>query len=162
MAATYTTLERESISLAGLTREERRFLGRLIRGFKENISYLDFENTYMEPSSPVFSQAKRLGRPVEESSLYQVCDDLGKRLGIKQGFLVREEVVERYAKQGAPVKEFTSGEVARLARCTGEAVRKAIRTGRLRARRVGRFSLIAEADAMAFAAARKKDEDRNP
>lgn len=162
MGKNYTTLERRTIALGGFTTQERRFLGELTRRLKNTVSYLDFENLYLEPDSQIFKQSKRLCRPVEETPLYQVCDDLGKRLGIRQGFLVREEVVERYAAGNAETKEFTTGEVARLAGCTDEAVRKAIRTGRLRARRVGRFSLIREEDATAFVNVRKKEGGRSP
>lgn len=161
MAGTYTTLEKRTVSLSPLTRSERRFLGELTKRFKENVSFLDFETSYMDPASPVFAQAQRLRREVRETPLFVVCDDLGKRLGIRQGFLVKEEVVELYAG-GAPEREFTTGEVAKLAACTHEAVRKAIRTGRLRARRVGPFSLIREADARAFAVGRGKQGGRTP
>lgn len=161
MNTTYLTLERKRIPLAGLNATEKRFLGRLSRHFKENAGYLDFENAYTDPESPVYRHAKRLGRFIKDTPLYQVCDDLSKRLGIRQGYLVREEVVALYAKH-VSIKELTSGEVAKLAGCTDEAVRKAIRTQRLRARRVGRYSLIAEEDALAFAAARKSKKGRSP
>jgi len=156
MRATYTTLELRTVPLNGLTTQERRFLGTLAREYKRDVSYLDFENLYMDPSSQVFSHARRMRRPVRETPLFEVCDDLGKRLGIRQGFLVREEVVARDAAGNVEVKEFTTGETAGIAGCTDEAVRKAIRTGRLRARRIGRFSLIREDDALAFSKARKK------
>jgi hypothetical protein len=161
MAGTYTTLEKKTVSLSPMTRSERRFLGELTRRFKENVSFLDFETSYMDPSSAVFAQAERLRREVRETPLFAVCDDLGKRLGIRQGFLAKEEVVESYAGRD-PEREFTTGDVARLASCTHEAVRKAIRTGRLRARRVGHFSLVREADARAFAVARESKKGRNP
>lgn len=161
MPGTYTTLEKRTVSLSALTRSERQFLGALARRFKENVSFLDFENSYMDPSSPVFAQAERLRREVRETPLFAVCNDLGKRLGIRQGFLVKEEVVEPYGGRD-PEREFTTGEVAGLAGCTHEAIRKAIRSGRLRARRVGRFSLIREPDARAFAAARESKKGRSP
>jgi excisionase family DNA binding protein len=161
MTGIYTTLEKRTVSLSPLTRSEFRFLGELTRRFKENVSFLEFETSYMDPSSPVFAQAERLGREVRETPLFVVCDDLGKRLGIRQGFLVKDEVVELYAGRD-PEREFTTGEAARVAGCTHEAVRKAIRSGRLRARRVGRFSLIRETDARAFAAGRGKQGGRTP
>lgn len=155
MKNSYTTLEESKVSLDKLTVSEREFLGELAQRQKSGVSYLDFENLYMDPASPIFAQSKRLSKPVSETPLFQVCADMAKRLGIQQGFLIREEVVQRYASNADERKELTTGEVARLADCTDEAVRKAIRTGRLRARRVARFSLISESDALAFVRSRE-------
>lgn len=156
MGGSYVTLEGAQIPLGRLTAEERRFLGHMYSRFKRGGSYLDFENLYMDPESVVFRHAKRLGRPVAETPLYHVCDDLARRLGIRQGFLVKEEVVRFNAEPaGGERREMTTGEVAKLAGCTHEAVRKAIRTGRLRGRRVGHLSLIWEKDAEAFAETRR-------
>lgn len=155
MSPTYTTLERDLVSLAGLTQEERRFLGNLAQQAKAGVSFLDFENLYSDADSAAWTNARRLGVSMQDAPVYKICQDMAKRLGIRQGFLVREEVVARYAAK-SPVEELTTGEAARLAGCTDEAVRKAIRTGRLRARRVGRFSLVREEDARAFASGRKQ------
>lgn len=156
MKSIYTSLEDAKVSLAKLTAEERRFLGALSQQAAGGVSYLDFENLYADPSSPVFVHAKRLGRPVRETPLFQVCADMAKRLGIQQGYLVREEVIAQGqdASRGE-TRELTTGDVAKIAACTGEAVRKAIRSGRLRARRVGRLSLVSEADALAFVRVRE-------
>ncbi|MFH1724766.1 MAG: excisionase family DNA-binding protein [Elusimicrobiota bacterium] len=155
----YTTLEGKQLPLAKLTAEERRFLGRLSKRVKEGVSYLDFENLYLEPSAPLYARAKRLGKPVDETTLYRVCEDMGKRLGIGQGYLLRGEVVESDDPEGGENLEMTTGQVAEMAGCTREGVRKAIRTGRLRARRLGRLSLIREEDAKAFAEVRGKTTD---
>lgn len=149
----YTTLAGTTFSLSRLNAEDKRFLAERYAKYKEGISYLAFENLYDEPNSQIFRHAKRLGKPVEQTPLYQVCDDLAKRLGIRQGYLVESEVVP--GRQSEERKELTTGEVARLASCSEEAVRKAIRTARLRARRVGKFSLIWDKDAEAFALSRK-------
>lgn len=150
----YTTLEGKQLSLAKLTAEERRFLGRLSKRVKEGVSFLDFENLYLEPSAPLHSRARQLGKPLSETTLYQVCEDMGKRLGIGQGYLVRGEVVASDVSEAGKNLEMTTGQVAEMAGCTSEGVRKAIRTGRLRARRLGRLSLIREEDAKAFAETR--------
>jgi len=150
------TIEGRQVPLGRLNAEERRFLGELYSRYKRGDSYLNFENLYMSPDSLIFRHAKRLGRPVAETPLYRVCDDLARRLGVRQGFLVKEEVVRLdTATPGGERRELTTGEVAKLAGCTHEAVRKAIRTGRLRGRRVGRLSLIWDKDAEAFAESRQ-------
>lgn len=156
MKSIYTTLEDVKVPLAKLTVEERRFLGALSQQAAAGVSYLDFENLYMDPASLVFAHARRLGRPVRETPLFQVSADMAKRLGIQQGYLVREEVVaQRQDASRGETRELTTGDVAKMAACTGEAIRKAIRSGRLRARRVGRLSLVSEADALAFVRVRE-------
>lgn len=147
------SLEGKRIPMGALTAEERRFLGEMHGLIRSGISFLDFDNKYMDPDSIVFRHAKRLKSPVEESPLYRICDDLGRRLAIRQGYMVKEDVVG--PAYGEERKELTTGDVAKLADCTHEGVRKAIRTGRLRARRVGRLSLIWEEDAKAFAEQRR-------
>jgi len=79
VGGSYVTLEGMRIPLGRLTAEERRFLGHMVGQFKRGGSYLNFENLYMDPESVVFRHAKRLGRAVEETSLYHVCDDLARR-----------------------------------------------------------------------------------
>ncbi|MFH2203564.1 MAG: excisionase family DNA-binding protein [Elusimicrobiota bacterium] len=151
----YMTLEDKHVPLSRLTAEERRFLGEMHALVKRGISFLDFDNKYMDPGSLVYRHAKRLKRPVQETPLYQICDDLGRRLAVRQGYMVREEIVGSGPGYGEERKELTTGLAAKLAGCTHEAIRKAIRTGRLRARRVGRLSLIWEEDAKAFAEQRQ-------
>lgn len=99
----------------------------------------------------VFACAKRLGKEPEETPIYKVCDDLAKQLGIGQGYLVRKEVVRYLAGPQSKRRELTTGEVSKLAGCTPQTVREAIRTWRLPARMVGRRALIREKDAEAFA-----------
>lgn len=151
MKDVYETLEHEKVSLSHLRRDEKEFLASLFKRFEEGTNYLSFKRACLAPESTVFTCAKRLGKEPEETPLYKVCDDLSKQLGIGQGYLVREEVVRYEAKQRPQERELTTGEVAKLAGCTPQAVRKAVRTWRLKARRVGRLSLVAEKDAKAFA-----------
>ena len=151
----YEILTGETIDIADLTKDEKLFLGELFTNFKKNTNYLVFENLYLNPGSPVYKHAKRLSKSVSDTPLYIVCEDLGKRLGIQQGYLLSDEVIPTLKAESGEKKELTTGEVAKMAGCTSEAVRKAIRTGRLRARRVGHLSLIFEEDAKAFALSRK-------
>lgn len=154
-ADSYVTLTGRTIGITHLNREERLFVGELFARFKEKINYLVFENLYLNPGSPIYEHAKRLGKPVSDTPLYIICEDLGKRLGIQQGYLLSEEIIPSSEAETEEKQELTTGEVAKMAGCTPEAVRKAIRTGRLRARRVGHLSLILEEDARAFAFSRK-------
>ena len=151
MKQTYQTLDRKSVSLASLKPEEKVFLAGIYRQYEEGTNYLSFKHLYSDPDSLVSRSAKRLGKAVEESPLYQVCDDLSNRLGVRQGYLVKEEIMQYQATPVAERKELTTGQVAKLAGCSVQAVRKAIFSWRLRARKVGRLALIWDEDARAFA-----------
>ncbi len=150
MRQTYETLEGQFIPLAGLRPDEKVFLADIFKRYEQGINYLSFKHLYADPDSLAFKSAKRLSRAAEGAPMYQVCDDLAKRLGIRQRYLVKEAVVPRAGAPGEERKELTTGEVARLAGCTRQAVRKAIVTWRLRARKVGRLALIWDKDAEAF------------
>lgn len=147
----YTTVSGETISLKDLTSDEKVFLGSIYSRYEERPNYLSFKHLYTEPDGPVFKSAKRLKKPVRESPLYRVCDDLAVRLGTHQGYLVKEETMQYQTAPIAERKETTTGQAAKLAGCSVQAVRKAIVTGRLRARKVGRLALIWDEDARAFA-----------
>ena len=149
----YETLELEKIPLSNLKHEDKELLVSMFKRFEEGINYLSFKNQFLRPGSPVFAYANRLGKEPEETPLYRVGTDLSLQLGIGQGYLVREEVVKQEAVQRTPHKELTTGEVAKLAGCTPQAVRKAILTWRLKARKVGKLALVAEQDAIAFSQA---------
>lgn len=155
MRQTYETLEGKTVQLAGLQPEERVYLADIFKRYEQGINYLSFKHLYADPDSPAFKNAKRLGRAAEEAPVYQVCEDLATRLGVRQRYLVKEEVVPYAAPKGEARKELTTGEVAKLAGCTRQAVRKAIVTWRLRARKVGRLALVWDKDAEAFANALK-------
>ncbi len=152
----YETLEGKTVPLGRLNGQEKSFLGEMLREYESGRNFLNFKLAYSEPDSIVYRSAKRLRKPVEESPLYRVCDDLARRLGVKQGYLVKEEIMEYQAMPMAERKEMTTGQVAKLAGCSSQAVWKAILTWRLRARKVGRLALIWEEDAKAFAASRRR------
>ena len=151
MKETYQTIEGKSVPLAGLRADEKAFLAEVFREYESGKNYLSFKHVYSYPESMAFRNAKRLGKPAEESPLYRVCDDLARRLGIRQGYLVKEEIMQYQAMPTTERKELTTGQVAKMAGCSSQAVWKAILTWRLRARKVGRLALIWEEDARAFA-----------
>jgi|CXWL01.1.fsa_nt_gi excisionase family DNA binding protein len=151
MKQEYKTVSGEAISLKDLTAEEKVFLGTIFQQYEMRPNYLAFKHLYTEPEGRVFKSAKRLKQPVRECPLYRVCDDLAVRLGTNQGYLVKEEIMQYQIAPVAERKETTTGQVAKLAGCSVQAVRKAIISGRLRARKVGRLALIWDEDARAFA-----------
>lgn len=151
MKDAYQLLTGEEVGLGALNAEERRFLGELFAEIKKGVSYLALENRFMERDSPLHHHARRLSLPLAKTVLYRVCEDLATRLGVRQGYLTRDQVMVVREGQAEERKEMTSGTVAELAGCSRQAVIKAIRSGRLRARRVGKISVVWEKDAEAFA-----------
>lgn len=151
MKDAYQLVSGEEVGLGELNAEERRFLGELFAEIKKGVSYLALENRFMERDSPLQRHARRLGIPMARTVLYRVCEDLATRLGVRQGYLTRDQVMLVREGQTEERKEMTSGKVAEIAGCSRQAVCKAIRAGRLRARRVGKISLIWDKDAEAFA-----------
>ena len=133
--------------------KEKIFLREIYAQYKKGVNYLTFETKY-NFSSSLRDHAERLGKRLAQTVLYRVCDDLAKRLGIRQGYLRRDEVVPIRDDAVQIRKELTLREVAHRARCKIEDVRQSIRQGRLRARRVGENSLVWEMDAETFAVSR--------
>lgn len=155
MRHTYETVDGKTVQLSGLQPDEKGYLAEIFSRYEQGMNYLSFKHLYADPESLAFKNAKRLGRPAEDAPVYQVCEDLATRLGVRQRYLVKEEVVPYAASKGEARRELTTGEVAKLAGCTRQAVKKAIETWRLRARKVGRLALVWDRDAEAFAKALK-------
>ncbi|MDD5656048.1 MAG: hypothetical protein PHF00_02180 [Elusimicrobia bacterium] len=153
MKQAYRTLDGGEVSLAGLKPEEKVFLADIFRHYEAGANYLNFKNLYTDPGSMAFASAKRLGLTVQGSPLYRVCDDLARRLGLHQGYLLKEAAIPYQTMGGETRKELTTGQVAALAGCSIQAVQKAIHSWRLRARKVGRLALVWDKDAEAFAQA---------
>lgn len=162
MSADYETLEGKSIPIAGLKGEEKEFLANLYREYESGKNYLNFKHLYSQPDSIVSRSARRLRKPLGESPLYLVCDDLALRLGLRQGYLVKEEIMQYQTMPATERKELTTGQVAKMAGCSAQAVWKAIISARLRARKVGRLALIWDEDAKAFAASIKQRSGKKP
>ena len=155
MRQTYETLDGKTVQLAGLQPDEKAYLAELFSRYEQGMNYLSFKHLYADPDSLAFQNAKRLSRAPEGAPVYQVCEDLATRLGVRQRYLVKEEVAPYAAPKGEARRELTASEVAKLAGCTRQYVHKAIKTWRLRARKVGHLALIWDKDAEAFAKAIK-------
>lgn len=143
----YTTLDGRIIDISGLTAAQKSYLGEKILTDKARMNCMDFQNRYLE--DPVV-----LGSP----QLYDVCRDLATRLGISQGYLKKESYEHGAIKKEE--KELTSPAVAKMGLCSPQAVRDAIKAGRLSARRVGPLYLIKENNAEAFIASLRKNKSR--
>lgn len=153
MKESYQTVDGKAIPLKDLDADDKAFLAKISEAYERGENFLNFKHLFTDPAGQPFRHAKRVEKPVAETALYQVCKDLARRLGMRQGYVVKESTPPYGATAGEPRRELTTGQVAEMAGCTTEAVRRAIRTWRLPARMVGRLALVWEKDAEVFARA---------
>lgn len=155
MRKTYITLNREKIDLSRLTREERAFLGRVVKTYEAGEAYPNFVNMVNAPGSPALGKRQWVTKAVVASPLYRVSQDLADRLGIAQGFLALGENSSLedtgFIERDEP-NYLSSQQAAEMIGVTPEAIRKAIRTRRLPARQVGRTYLVERQAVQAYAA----------
>ncbi|MFA4987936.1 MAG: hypothetical protein WC712_15260 [Candidatus Brocadiia bacterium] len=150
MRNTYPTADGKDLSLKALNADDKAFLGKLFHAYEHDENYLAFKHLYTAPGCQVYKHARRVGKPAAKTVLFQVCEDLARRLGMRQEYVVREDIAG-YGSAGGPRRELTTGQVAAMAGCSAEAVRRAISSWRLPARMVGRLALVWEEDAKTFA-----------
>jgi len=143
----YTTFDGRTVDLSGITAEQKKYLGEKIMKDKSKMNFMDFQNRYLE--DPVV---------LDSPQLYELCRDLATRLGISQGYL-RKESYDHASR--TEEKELTSSEVADIGRCSQQAVRDAIKAGRLSARRVGPLYLVKENHARIFVETLRKNKSRS-
>lgn len=155
----HKTLENTSILVEDFLPSETDFLEALLLRFFSGDNFLEFKQSYLNRESEVIKQARRLNVQTEDSPLFRICDDLAKRLGIAQNYLVRTEVVASEARD-VPQKEFDIKGVSKFVNCSYETVRKAIKSMRLQARRVGGATLISLEDAEAFKSSLRRSKRR--
>ena len=159
MAKAYVTLTGERIALAGLTAEQKVFLGRVVKAYEAGEAYPNFVNRVNTPGSPALQGGQWVTKGVAASPVYCVCQDLADRLGIAQGFLAlgKNSSVKDAGFVARGQRDFVSCEdAAREIRVTPEAIRKAIRQQRLPARQVGRTYLLDRESVKAYAIRRKR------
>ena len=150
----YVTLSDERIDLAGLSAEAKRFLGQAMRAYQSGEAYPNFVNRVHAPGSPALGGGRWVTAEVSRSALYRICQDLADRLGIAQGFLATEPATsdEGTDAGSVPQEALSCEDAAKRLGVSGEAVRKAIREGRLPARQVGRTYVLDALSVDAYAA----------
>ncbi|GEM_PF-2566411 len=146
MNKAYVTLTGERIDLSRLTADERRALGSILKAYQAGEAYPNFVNLVNIPGSSILGGGQWVTEAVATSPLYRVCQDLGDRLGVAQGYLAlgRNSSTDETGPQAQGAIEYvSSNEAARRLGVTAEAIRKAVREKRLAAaRRIGRTYLF--------------------
>ncbi len=164
MAKAYVTLTGEKIDLSNLTREEKMFLGKAVKAYEAGEAFPNFVNLVNEPGSAALQGGQWVTEEVASSALFRVCQDLGDRLGVAQGFLA---LGENSSAESAGFTEqaerdyMSCEEAATQVGVSAEAIRRAIREDRLPAKRVGRTYLL-EPKAVEAYAARSAPRHRSP
>jgi len=144
MSKAYITLTGERIDISGLTTEEKVFLGRAVKAYEAGEAFPNFVNRINAPGSPALQGGQWVTEAVATSPLYRVCQDLGDRLGVAQGFLALGETssMEGPGFEGSEPDYISCEAAARRIGVTAEAIRRAVREKRLPARQVGRTYLL--------------------
>lgn len=155
MAMAYVSLTGERIDISSLTREEKVFLGKAVKAYEAGEAFPNFVNLVNEPGSPALQGGQWVTEEVAASPLHRVCQDLGDRLGVAQGFLALGENSSTedagFTEQAGPTY-MSCEDAADQAGVTPEAIRKAIREHRLPAEQVGRTYLLEPKHVKAYAA----------
>ena len=154
----YVTLTGEKIDLSNLNTEEKVFLGGVVKAYSKGDAYPNFANRVNAPGSPALDGGQWVTEKIARSPLYRVCQDLSDRLGISQGFLAegKNSSTDQSTFVEAPseLDLITCEEAAKRVGVTAEAIRKAIREGRLPARLHGVRTYLLKSNAVDAYAAR--------
>lgn len=152
LAEIYTTLDGEKLDLSKLTKEEKQTLKKAIDFYNKGVNYLAFLGWMRNIVCPMLFQDKRwiINGKIEQSALYKIVNDLSKRLGIRQGYLNKCEVVKNCGHKHKKRREVGIDYIAKRLNCSHGSILNAIRTWKLCARNVRGKHLIWIKDANAF------------
>ena len=127
----YLTLTGEEIDLSDLSVEQKLYIGEIIKEYRSvSASYPNFFNLIHKQGSVAMSGKDWIDSDVLDTPLYKVCQDLSDRLGIAQGFLKRGENSSQESRSDEP-EMISVSDAAKCLKISSEAIRKAIREGRL-------------------------------
>ena len=155
MRDAYVTLTGETIDLSSLSAQAKTFLGQAMRAYQTGEAFPNFVNRVHAPGSAPLAGGSWVTAEVSRSALYRICQDLADRLGIAQGFLAvgpNSSVVEGKDSRAGTQDALSCEDAAERIGVSGEAVRKAIREGRLPARQIGRTYVLDTLAVDAYAA----------
>ena len=84
------------VNLDDLTPEEKKFYKQAIKRFRENTSWLAFDEFAFGMRSPIYN-GRRSHIEVLESGLYLALKDMSLQLGVQQRLIKRTKKVEKKA-----------------------------------------------------------------
>ncbi len=129
---TYLTLDGAIVNLSGLSDVERGFFERCYQTYADGSEYEAFLSLVYGPDNPTFETGQRITRATLDHPLFRAVDDLGDRLGIKQGE-VGAAPGDDIGSDPLSDESLTIKESAQVAGVTVAAVYKAIDRGDLAA-----------------------------
>ena len=80
----YVTLNGEFFDFNKLTEVEQELFSRMIQDFEQNLEWAEFKNLWMKEIKKAFLKEEITN--IVEMPIYKIYQDLGSKLGIKQGY----------------------------------------------------------------------------
>lgn len=143
---TYELLSGEVLSLSGLADAAREFLNELSEDAARGVDYFDLLRRVKGPQALPL-RGGPITPAIAASALYRVAHDIADRIGIKQGYLLAQDVT-RPLDAAADLLSLT--EASELVGITRPATHQALLERRLSGQRVGNAWVVRRADAEAF------------
>ena len=156
---THTTLEGEKLELQKLNKKEKKITRKFRKLYNTGINYLDFEQRWWNSTENLMAKNFKQ-KPIEQMAIYKYVNDLAMRLGITQRYLVKHEVVKKYARLQPPRREVNIDYIVKHLGCNRRFVKNAIHSCKLRARKVNNKCLIWMKDANAFIRHHKSKQNK--
>jgi excisionase family DNA binding protein len=130
----YRLLNRETVDLGKLPREDLAFLLDLQRRAIEDEDYFAIERAVCGPGAYPLKGSARVTREIHCTPLFLVAEDVAYRAGIRQGVIAPNDDDEMVPTDGI----ISVSEAARQLGITRSAVVKAAQAGRLRGKKIGK------------------------
>lgn len=142
ISKSYTLLRGDTVSLAGLSQQELKFLKDLLRLARNDVDYFEICAKACGPGSLALRGYSGLTRAIAQTPLYQAASDLAIRAGIHQHLVLAPE--HEHLRSQAPTDGSTLSvtQAADLLLMSRAAVHKAIKAGKIRFLRVGNVILV--------------------
>ena len=121
---------------------ERDFLRSLKAMARRGVSYFEIARIAVGPGSPALRGRARVTREIVESPLYLAARDVATRAGMAQGLILapkHEKLREQIPTDSSLMSVVQAADLMGMSRA---AVYKAIRAGRIAARRYGNVTLV--------------------
>jgi len=147
---TYALLDGRKLSLDGLSPRESKFLRELLRMARNEEDYFEIYAKACGPGSVALRGASSLTRALAETPLYLVARDLATRAGIHQQLILAPEYESLRVlapTDGSTVSVTQAAEILGISRT---AVHKAIKAGKIIARRIGNALLAERQSVLAY------------
>lgn len=138
----YSLLKGGTVSLAGLTAQERKFLKDLLRMARSDVDYFEICAKACGPGSVALRGYSGLTRALADTPLYQAASDLATRAGIRQHLVLAPEHEALRSQAPTDGSTLSVTQAADLLLMSRAAVHKAIKAGKIKFLRIGNVILV--------------------